>query len=171
MLSNARLWHRCDLWAEVASIACYLVNRSPYSSFDFKILEEIWSSNRVDYSNMRIFGCPAYAYVNDGKLAPRVVKCIFLGYASESKGYCLWFSYLKSRKLILSSDVTFNKDELLSSEKQTLSASNLQGTSEKVEFEFKSTAASVNISSSSINEFSVDDHGDDHDHDDSTISP
>jgi len=25
-----------------------------------------------------------YAYVNNGKLAPRAIKCMFLGYASES---------------------------------------------------------------------------------------
>jgi len=66
MLSNARLWHRRDIWAEAASTACYLVNRSPHSALDFKILEEIWSGNPVDYSNLRIFGCPAYAHVNDG---------------------------------------------------------------------------------------------------------
>jgi len=31
-----------------------------------------------------------FAHVNDGKLAPRAVKCMFLGYASESKGYRMW---------------------------------------------------------------------------------
>lgn len=119
MLSNAGLWHRRDLWAEAASTACYLVNRSPHSALDFKVPEEIWSGNPVDYSNLRIFGCPAYAHVNDGKLAPRAVECIFLGYASESKGYRLWCSDSKSQKLILSRDVTFNEDALLSSGKQS----------------------------------------------------
>ena len=120
MISNAGLWHQRDLWVEAASIACYLVNRSPHSTLDFKVPEEIWSGNLVDYSNLRIFGCPAYAHVNDGKLAPRAVECIFLGYAYESKGYRLWCSDPKSQKLILSRDVTFNEDALLSSGKQFL---------------------------------------------------
>ena len=75
---------------EATSTAYYLVNRSPHSSVDFKISEEVWLGNPVDYSILRIFGCPTYAHVNDGKLAPRAIKCIFLGYASESKRYHLW---------------------------------------------------------------------------------
>ena len=166
MLSNAGLWHQRELWVEAASTACYLINRSPHSSLNFKIPEEIWSGNPVDYSNLRIFGCPAYAHVNDGKLAPRAIKCIFLGYASESKGYRLWCSDPKSRKLILSRDVTFNEDALLSSGKQSSmsssSTNNLQGTSEKVELELKSVAPNVDVPSSSTTESSTDDHGDDH---------
>jgi hypothetical protein len=175
MLSNAGLWHRRDLWAEATSTACYLVNRSPHSALDFKVPEEIWSGNPVDYSNLRIFGCPAYAHVNDGKLAPRAVECIFLGYASESKGYRLWCSDPKSQKLILSRDVTFNEDALLSSGKQSVvsssSTGNLQSTSEKVEFVLKPTAPDVDVPSSSINGSSTDDHGVEDDRDESTTSP
>jgi len=117
MLSNAGLWHQHDLWTEAVSTACYLVNHSPHSALDFKVLEEIWSGNPVDYSNLRIFRCPAYAHINNGKLAPRAIECIFLGYASKSKGYRLWCSESKSQKLILSRDVIFNEDALLSSGK------------------------------------------------------
>ncbi|XP_019459949.1 PREDICTED: uncharacterized protein LOC109359708 [Lupinus angustifolius] len=45
MLSHAGLWLWRKFWAEAASIACYLVNRSPHSVLDFKILEKIWSGN------------------------------------------------------------------------------------------------------------------------------
>jgi len=38
----------------------------------------------------------------DGKLAPRPIKCIFLGYASDSKGS-------DSKKIIQSQDVSFNE--------------------------------------------------------------
>jgi len=62
MLSNAGLWDRHDLSTEAVSTACYLVNRSPHLALDFKVPEEIWSGNPVDYSNLRIFGCPAYAH-------------------------------------------------------------------------------------------------------------
>ena len=65
------------------------MNRSPHSSVDFKILEEVWLDDPINNSILRIFGFVAYAYVNDGKLAPRVIKCVFLSYASESNGNCL----------------------------------------------------------------------------------
>ena len=113
-------------------------------------------------------------HVNDGKLAPRAVKCIFLGYASESKGYRLWCFDSKSKKIILSRDVTFNEDALLSSGNQTVSStntSNLQGTSEKVELELKSRVPKVDVSSSSTDEFSITDRSDDRDRDESITSP
>jgi len=66
------------------------VNRSPHTSIDFHIPKEVSSGNPIDYSMLRIFGCPVFAYVNDGKLAPRAIKCTFLGYASESGGYQMW---------------------------------------------------------------------------------
>jgi len=87
MLSNANLWHRRDFWADAVLTAYYLVNRSPHSSIDFKIPEEVWSDNPVNYSILRVFGCSAYAHINNGKLSPRAIKCMFLGYAPESKGY------------------------------------------------------------------------------------
>jgi transposase InsO family protein len=71
MLSNVGLWDKHGLWVEAASAACYLINYSPNSDIDFKILEEVWTDKPIDYSNLKIFGCPAYAHVNNGKLVPR----------------------------------------------------------------------------------------------------
>ena len=31
-----------DFWAEIVSIACYLVNQSPASAIEFKTPEEVW---------------------------------------------------------------------------------------------------------------------------------
>jgi len=59
----------------------------PHTSIDFQIPEEVWLGNAVDYSILRIFGCLVFANVNDEKLAPRAVKCMFFGYAYESKGH------------------------------------------------------------------------------------
>ena len=56
----------------------------------------IWSGKPVDYSNLRIFGCPAYA--------PRSQDCIFVGYGSV-KGYRLLC--VDSKKIVR--DVTFNE--------------------------------------------------------------
>jgi len=64
------------------------------------------SSNPIDYSMWKIFGCLAFTHANDGKPAPRAVKYMFLGYVYESKGYRIWCP--DSKKVIQSRDITFN---------------------------------------------------------------
>nr|GEW03181.1 retrovirus-related Pol polyprotein from transposon TNT 1-94 [Tanacetum cinerariifolium] len=92
----------------------------------------------VDYSNLRVFGCPVYVHVNKGKLVPRVVKCIFLGYGSGVKVYRVWCPDPKYRKIIHSRDVTFNEDVIINSGKDFLPPHNVDNnhTEGKVEFEF-----------------------------------
>ena len=72
-----------------------------------------------------------WAHVNNGKLAPRAIKCMFLGYALESKGYRLWFP--DSRKVIQSRDITF-KETVMFFPGQESTIPNLQGTNDKVGF-------------------------------------
>ncbi|RVW64151.1 Retrovirus-related Pol polyprotein from transposon TNT 1-94 [Vitis vinifera] len=72
-------------WVEAVNTAAYLVNRSPSTAIDFKTPQEVWSGKPSNYSGLKIFGCPAYAHVSDGKLEPRAMKCIFLGYATGVK--------------------------------------------------------------------------------------
>ena len=55
---------------------------------------------------MKTFGCPTYAHVDNGKLEPRSMKCIFLGYKSSVKGYKLWCP--ETKKLVISRDVIFD---------------------------------------------------------------
>lgn len=77
----------------------------------FKTPKEVWSGTPANYENLRIFGCPAYTHVNNGKLEPRAIKCIFLGYPDGVKGYKLWC--LITRKCLISKDVTFNEAEMV----------------------------------------------------------
>jgi len=87
-LSNDGLNKR--FWAEAASTSCYLINCSPSIPLDKKTPIEVCSGSPADYSQLRVFGCIAYAHVDNGKLEPRVVKCIFIGYQHGVKGYKLW---------------------------------------------------------------------------------
>ena len=109
MLSNSKLPK--SFWAEAASTACYVINRSPSRAIEKKTPYELWSGKPADYTHLKPFGCPAYARVDNGKLEPRAIKCIFLGYNPGVKGYKLWSSDLK--KVIISRDVTFDESAMI----------------------------------------------------------
>jgi hypothetical protein len=65
MLSNASMGNQ--LWAEAASIACYLINRSPSIAIEKKTPTEVWSGSTSDYSQLKVFRCTAYTHVVNGK--------------------------------------------------------------------------------------------------------
>ncbi|KAG8482954.1 hypothetical protein CXB51_021884 [Gossypium anomalum] len=109
MLSNANLPK--SFWAKAASTACFLINRSPSVAIEKKTSQEIWPGNPTNYSDLKIFGCPVYAHVDNGKLEPRSIKCIFLGYKAGVKGYKLWC--LENRKVVISRDVIFYETAML----------------------------------------------------------
>ncbi|KAG8482597.1 hypothetical protein CXB51_024457 [Gossypium anomalum] len=73
--------------------------------------QEVWSGNPVNYYDLKIFGCPAYAHVDNGKLEPRSIKCVFLGYKAGVKGYKLWCP--ENRKVVISRDVVFDETAML----------------------------------------------------------
>ncbi|KAL5757095.1 hypothetical protein ACOSQ2_021841 [Xanthoceras sorbifolium] len=141
MLSNSGLSK--DFWAEAASTACHLVNRSPSTAIDIKTPEELWSGKPAEYSDLKVFGCPAYAHVNDGKLEPRSKRCIFIGYPSGVKGYKLWCLDPKSPKVIISRDVVFDESAMLHPVKETSTRKDISvpsntdaaSSSKQVEFE------------------------------------
>ena len=84
---NARLAN--IFWADVVSMACYLINRSPMVVLDGKVVKDVWAGNEVDYSNLRVFGCPAYVHIPSEerlKFDPKFRQCVFLGYGKGVKG-------------------------------------------------------------------------------------
>jgi len=99
-------------------MACHLVNQSPATAIECKTPIEVWSGTPANYSNLRIFGCPAYAHTNDGKLERRAQKCIFLGYASGVNGYRLWCTELHPPRFIISRDVKFNESPMLTHQRR-----------------------------------------------------
>ncbi|KAG8472490.1 hypothetical protein CXB51_034176 [Gossypium anomalum] len=50
-----------------------------------KTPQEVLSGNPANYSDLKIFGCPAYAHVDNGKLEPRSIECVFLRYKAGVK--------------------------------------------------------------------------------------
>ncbi|GKA22945.1 retrovirus-related pol polyprotein from transposon TNT 1-94 [Tanacetum coccineum] len=62
--------------------------RSPSTALEKNTPMDLWSGHPVNYEMLRIFGCVAYSHVNQRKLKPRAIKCIFLGlmYKDTLKG-------------------------------------------------------------------------------------
>ncbi|GKC90446.1 retrotransposon protein, putative, ty1-copia subclass [Tanacetum coccineum] len=91
--------------------------RSPSTALEKKTPMDLWSGHPANYEMLRIFGCVAYSYVNQGKLKPRAIKCIFLGYPEGVKGYRLWRLDDVKPKIIISRDVVFNESLIPSGSK------------------------------------------------------
>ena len=56
-----------SFWAEAAFTTCFFINRSPSTTIDKRTLQTVWFGTPASYSDLKIFGCPAYAHVDNGK--------------------------------------------------------------------------------------------------------
>ena len=82
-------------WGEAVLTATYMINRLPSGVLNNKSLIEMLNSFYPHFRTSngltpRIFGCTAFVHVHSphrGKLDPRAIKCVFLGYSSTQKGY------------------------------------------------------------------------------------
>jgi hypothetical protein len=72
------------------------------------IFKECFPSTRVLTDlTLKIFGCTAFVHEhkNVGKLEPRAIKCVFVGYSPTQKGYKCFDP--KNKKMFVTMDVTF----------------------------------------------------------------
>ena len=131
-----------EFWVEVVNTVSYLVNRSPSTTIDFKTPQEVWYDTSFDYSSLRIFDCPTYAHVNDGKIEPRAINNIFLGYVVGVKGYRLWCTKKeRTRRFIISKDVTFDEYAIFGQENELDESTGKinHGVDQKVKFEIENS--------------------------------
>nr|GEV44535.1 putative reverse transcriptase domain-containing protein [Tanacetum cinerariifolium] len=73
------VWFTKFVLAKATVTIAHLINRSPSTALEKKTPIDLWSEHPMNYKMLRIFGCIAYLHVNQGKLKPRAIKCIFLG--------------------------------------------------------------------------------------------
>ena len=81
-------------WSEAIASATYLTNRLPSKILQFRTPLEVLSTHTTipSFHSLppRIFGCVVYVHLPKPartKLEPRAVKCIFVGYGTNQKGY------------------------------------------------------------------------------------
>jgi len=73
---------------------------------------ELWTGSMPNLSNIRLFGCVAFAHIPDQlrrKLDSKSKRCIFVDYTKN--GYRLWDPLTKT--VFVSRDVIFKEKELL----------------------------------------------------------
>jgi hypothetical protein len=103
-------------WADAMSMACYLINRSRRAALDGKVAKDVWTSNEVDYSSLRVFGYPAYVHISikeRSKLDPMSRQCVFLRYEKRVKDYKFWDP--KANKAMINRGVVFDENSMLKS--------------------------------------------------------
>ncbi|KAH9727035.1 Integrase catalytic domain-containing protein [Citrus sinensis] len=132
MLSNAGLDKK--FWAKVVSYASHLVNRLPSVAIGGKTPMEMWSVKYAqDYDSLRVFGCPAYYHVKDGKLDPCVRKAISVGFKGGVKGFKLWD--LEDKKFVCSRDVTFDEASMMKASSSQQMENKTKEVLQRVEFD------------------------------------
>lgn len=77
------------LWSEAVMTAAYLIKRMPSRVLGMKTPYEMLFGTNEFVVPPRVFGCTCY--VRDhrpgvGKLDPRAIRCIFVGYHQVKKG-------------------------------------------------------------------------------------
>ena len=97
-----------NFWAEAVATAVYLRNRSPTACIKEATPYECWHKEKPDISHLRVFGCNAFVHIPDQKrrkLDQKSIRCIFVGYPSNCKGYKLYNP--ETKKFLRSRDVVF----------------------------------------------------------------
>ena len=110
------------LWSDAVLTATYLINRTPSRILGMKSPCELMFGETKFVVPPKLFG--STCFVRDhrpsvGKLDPRAVKCVFLGYYSSQQGYKCWCPSEKRR--FVSMDVTFRESEPFYGESTDLS--------------------------------------------------
>ena len=82
-------------WGDAILTAAYLINRMPSRVLNFQtplsvLLMSYPKCHLVSKIPLRVFGCSTFVHnlsPNRSKLDPKSIKCIFLGYSPNQKGY------------------------------------------------------------------------------------
>jgi Integrase core domain len=80
-----------DLWNEFCLTAAYLTNRTASVMLGGCTPHELWFKERPSLSHLREISCSAYSLLyNHPKVYAHSFSTILIGYALNSRAYCLW---------------------------------------------------------------------------------
>ena len=99
-----------SFWKLAVSAYVHVWNRLPTAPLPHSTPYTEWYIKKPDVSNLRVFGCAAYVFIQQNKrksLQPHMEKCIFVGYPTGYKG---WLFYnLSTKKTIISERAVFDE--------------------------------------------------------------
>jgi transposase InsO family protein len=99
-------------WPDALRTVAHVHNRTTHKSLpDHTTPYTRWYGKPPRVDNLRPFGCIGFAHVpkttSRGKLDPRAIPCMMLGYSTTGKGYRLWD--IRGKKIIESRDVDWRE--------------------------------------------------------------
>jgi hypothetical protein len=128
MLRSAGLEEK--FWGEAILTANFLKNRSPSRIIGNQVPDEIWRERKPTVKYFHIFGSKAYVLNpkerRRGKLAERAKCMIFMGYASNRRGFRFWNP--EERKIVFSKDVKFIDEQRIETSKPEMKKSIISST-------------------------------------------
>ncbi|KAJ9535774.1 hypothetical protein OSB04_un001074 [Centaurea solstitialis] len=111
-------------WGEAAATATYLINRVPSSSIDFQTPLQALTTTVVapivPELPLRVFGCIAFVHLykhQRSKLNPRALRCVFVGYDNNKKGYRCY--HPSTKHMYVTMDVVFHEEKMFFRESES----------------------------------------------------
>lgn len=118
-------------WGESILTATYLINRTPMKLLQYKSPFEMLYGSRPSYDHSRTFGSLCYARRvarDHDKFQARGIRCIFLGYPQNKKGWLVF--YMDTETTFVSRDVVFHEHKFPFEDRDSVSASNQEFTTD-----------------------------------------
>ncbi|WCJ31560.1 Transposon Ty2-LR1 Gag-Pol polyprotein [Euphorbia peplus] len=107
MMSQANL--PISFWGYALETAAYILNNTPSKAVKGTPYE-LWKGRKPCVSFMKIWGCDAHVKkLISSKLESRTVKCQFVGYPKETKGY-YFYNPLENKVFVARTGVFLEKD-------------------------------------------------------------
>ncbi|KAM1209105.1 hypothetical protein ACFX2J_014684 [Malus domestica] len=104
-------------WVDAVMYSVYLLNRMPSQVHNFRTPMEVLTDYVTLPSSLQlspcIFGCVAYVHLHKNqrsKLDMCVVRCVFLGFNSQQKGYRCY--HPSTKHFYVTMDVTFSETDM-----------------------------------------------------------
>ncbi|KAI5116502.1 hypothetical protein M0805_000604 [Coniferiporia weirii] len=97
-------------WMDAVAAYVHVRNRSPTSVVKDATPFEMWHKKRPDVSHFRVFGCTAYVHIKSDQrkqLQSHTMKCVFIGYPADFKGWKFWNP--DTKRTIVSNSVVFDE--------------------------------------------------------------